>query len=92
MKSLLVLISLAGLSVFAGCNPDATDQADRSGEVRLCPVLRLGAAGPYNVPMTLSNGTDKPFIYVPSSGKSPGLDYTLRRNGKDVPGDAGSSR
>jgi hypothetical protein len=90
MKYLLVLFTLAGLVVSSGCTPDGADQADRSGEVRLCPVLRLKAEGPYKVPLTLSNGTDQPFIYVTTLGEVVGFDYSLRRNGKEVPSDSGT--
>src|SRR5262245_58271467 len=87
MKYLLILISLACLAVPSGCTPDGADPADRSGEVRLCPILRLKAEGPYKVPLTFSNGTDKPFVYVTSYGEVVGFDYSLRRNGKEVPRD-----
>lgn len=92
MKYFLVFFSLTGSVLSPGCVPDAPSPpkegggAERSGEVRLGAILRLPAAGP-KVPLTLSNGTDQPFIYVTSYGEIVGFDYSLRRNGKDVPRD-----
>ena len=82
----IAAILLAGLAASSGCTRDAADPADRSGEVRLCPILRLKAEGPYTVPLTFSNGTDKPFNYFTSLGEIAGFRYSLRRNGKEVPG------
>ncbi len=88
----LAISLLAGWVLASGCSPDPAAPreagADRPGVVRLAPVVRLSASGPFAVPLSFANGSDQPFTYVFSYGEIVGFDYALYRDGKNVRGDA----
>ena len=71
------IFTLSGFVLAVGCSPGPVGPGKggtvRPGAMRLAPVIRLQASGPFAVPLSFANGSDQPFICLSSGGEIVGL-------------------